>query len=128
MTTVIDESKTLTKHMSCKCKRKFDGGNSYSNQEWNNGKCQCECKKHHTCKKVYTGNPATCSCENGKYLASTIDVSVIMCDEIIETIKTVRTNFNENKMQATSSIQLISSFFKCIMINKYNYIVQFYQF
>ena len=41
-------------------------------------------------------NPATCSCENGKYLASIIDDSVITCDEVIEEeTKTVRTNFIE---------------------------------
>ena len=32
-------------------------------------------------KRLY---PATCGCENGKYLASVIDNSVVMCDEIIE--------------------------------------------
>ena len=36
--------------------------------------------------------------ENGKYLASITDNSVIMCDEIIEEeTKTVTTNFNEKK-------------------------------
>ena len=45
--------------------------------------------------KNYILNPATCSCENGKYLSSVIDNSVIMCDEIIEETKTVPTNFNE---------------------------------
>ena len=38
------------------------------------------------------------SCENGKYLASIFDNSVITCDEIIEKTKAVSTNFNE-KMQ-----------------------------
>ena len=38
-------------------------------------KCRSECKK----------NAATCSCENGKYLASIIaDDSVSMCDKVIE--------------------------------------------
>ena len=41
-------------------------------------------KKYHICEKDYIWNPATCSCENGKYLASIIDDSVIMCYEIIE--------------------------------------------
>ena len=40
-------------------------------------------------------NSVTCSCENAKYLASIIDDSVISCDEIIEKIKAVQTNFNE---------------------------------
>ena len=34
-------------------------------------------------KKVYISNPATCSCKNGKYLASMIDDSVIKCDDIL---------------------------------------------
>ena len=48
-------------------------------------------------KKNYIWNPVTCSWENGKYLVSIIDASVIMCDEIIdsEETKTVTTNFNE---------------------------------
>ena len=37
-------------------------------------------------------NPITCICENGKYLACTMDDSVIMCDEIIYAEET---NFNE---------------------------------
>ena len=40
-------------------------------------------------KRLY---PATCGCENGKYLASVIDNSVVMCDEIIEKTKTVPTS------------------------------------
>ena len=40
-------------------------------------------------------NPVTCSCKNGKYLASVIDDSVITCDEIIEETKEVPINFNE---------------------------------
>ena len=35
-------------------------------------------------KKSYIWNPSTYTCENGKYLGSIIDDSVITCDEIIE--------------------------------------------
>ena len=45
-------------------------------------------------KKDYICNPATCSRENGKYLTSIIDNSVMTCDEVIEEIKTVTANFN----------------------------------
>ena len=34
----------------------------------------------HIYEKDYMWNPATCSCKNGKYLASITDDSVIMCD------------------------------------------------
>ena len=74
-----------------------------------NDKCWCECKKHHVCKKDYVWYPVTCNCENGKYLASIMDDSAIICDEVIESfdedveaksydeIKTIPTNFNEKK-------------------------------
>ena len=47
-----NESKTLTKHMSCECKGKFYGTKCHSDQWWNNDKCLCECKKH-VCEKDY---------------------------------------------------------------------------
>ena len=59
---------------------KVDGRKCNSNQKW---------------KKDYICNPATFSCENGTYLSIIIDDSVIMCDEIVETKKTVPTNFNK---------------------------------
>ena len=40
MITGINESKTLTKHISCEYKCKFDGTKCNSNQWWNNDKCQ----------------------------------------------------------------------------------------
>ena len=86
MITRINEPKTLTKHISCECKCKFHEGKCKSNQLLNNYKCRCECKKHHICEKEYVCNPATCDCENGKYLASIMDDSY---DEKI--------NFNEKK-------------------------------
>ena len=57
-----NESKTLTKHISCECKGKFDGRKWNSNQKWNNDKCRSGCKKH-ICEKDYIWNPATCSCK-----------------------------------------------------------------
>ena len=53
MITGINESKTLTKHISCECKCKFDGRKCNSYQLWNNDKCRCECKKRHVCEKDY---------------------------------------------------------------------------
>ena len=44
MITGKNESKTLTKDISCKCKCKFDGRKCNSNQKWNNDKCICKCK------------------------------------------------------------------------------------
>ena len=92
MITGINESKTLTKHISCECKCKFDKTKYNLNQWWNNNKCGCECKKHPLCEKDYVWNTTVCICENGKYLASIMDDSVITCDEIIDVEET---NFNE---------------------------------
>ena len=39
MITGVKESKTLTKHISCECKCRFDGRKCNSNQWWNNNKC-----------------------------------------------------------------------------------------
>ena len=56
MITGINEPKTLTKHISCKCECKFDNKGCNLNQKWNNNKSRCECKnpKEHLCvKKIY---------------------------------------------------------------------------
>ena len=65
-------------------------------QWWNNDKCQCECKEPHVCEKDYVWNPATCNCENDKYLSSIMNDSVTTCDEIIESYNE-ETNLNEKK-------------------------------
>ena len=54
-------------------------------------------------KKVYIWNLATCSCENVEYLASTIQDSVITCDEIIDDANSVSINVPTNVMSATST-------------------------
>ena len=52
-------------------------------------------------EKIIFLNPASCSCENGKCLASIMDDLAITCDEIIESYeketKTISTNLNEKK-------------------------------
>ena len=95
MITRENESKRLTKHLSCKCECKFDGRNCNSDQWWINDKCRCECKKRHVCEKYYVWNPAKCNCKNRKYLASIMDNPVITCEKIIE--ETIPTNLNQNR-------------------------------
>ena len=53
MITLINESKTLTKHISCKCKCKFDGRKSNSSHWWNNNKCRYEFKNIIYVKRLY---------------------------------------------------------------------------
>ena len=42
MITGISEWGTLTKHVACECKCRFDGGKCNSDQWWNYNKCRCE--------------------------------------------------------------------------------------
>ena len=52
----INESKTLTRHISCNSKCKFNGRKYNSKQKWNNDKYQCNCKNpknHRVCEKDY---------------------------------------------------------------------------
>ena len=68
------------------------------------------------CEKSYVWNPATCNCENGKYLASIMDDSTIICDEVIESYdeerKAIPTNFNEKKVTCkTLSFYILLSFY-----------------
>ena len=53
MITGMNESKTLAKHISCKCEFRFNGRKCNSDQWWNNDNCQCESKKRHVCEQDY---------------------------------------------------------------------------
>ena len=63
MITGINEYKTLTKRISCKCICRFYGKKCNSDQWRNNNKYWWECKDHHVCEKDYVWNLATCNCE-----------------------------------------------------------------
>ena len=59
--------------------------------------------------KDYIWNPATCSCENGKYLASMMDDSVIICDKVINVDN--KTNFIEKKATCkTQNLYILLAF------------------
>ena len=135
MITGINESKTLTKDISCECKSKFDGKKCNSDQWWNNKKCRCECKKRHVCEKDYIWNPATCRCKNGKYLVSIMNDSAITCAEIIEPYhkerKSILTYFNKNKATCETQIFYILLAFLLVAIalliavNMYSYLIKY---
>ena len=113
MITGINESKTSTKHISCECKCRFDGRKCNSDQQCNNDKCRCGCKKRHVCEKDYVSNPSTCNCENGKYLANIIVDSAIMCVEVTESYDE-ETKFNEKK--ATCKTQNIYTLLASLLV------------
>ena len=101
MITGINESKTLTKPISSKCKCRLDEIKCHSDQWWNNNKCTCECKKHHVFERDYICNTSSSSFKNGKYFGSIMDHSAIMCNEVIvfyyKEINTFPTNFYRKK-------------------------------
>ena len=76
---------------------------------WNNDKCRCGCKKHHICEKDYIWNTATCSWENGKYLASIIGDSVVTCDEIRDADADAEVNSNDEEAKTVSTILMKKS-------------------
>ena len=100
MASGIFESRTLTKHISCKCECKFDGRKNDLNQKWNNNNFRCKSKKleeYRVCQKVYFWNSATRNCENGKYARSVMVDSVIACDKIIAEAKNIPTKSTSTK-------------------------------
>ena len=108
MITGINQSRMLTKHILCRYKCKFDVRKCNFNQKWNNDRYLCKCKnleQHHACKKEYIWNPSTCSCENGEYLgsSSSIDDSMIMCNEILNAADSVSTDGSANVMSTAST-------------------------
>ena len=92
--TRINKSRTFTKHISCKCECKFDSKKCNLNQKFKSGiSVTVNVQKIHwkftkiICEKNCIWNPAACNCENGKYVGSIIDDSVVICDQIINTTK-----------------------------------------
>ena len=143
MITEVNESKTLTMHISWECKCRFDGRNCDSNEKWNNDKCWFKCKKYHIWEKDCICNPATCTCENRKYLTSIMDDSVITCDEVIESYdedaeaksydktKTITTNFDEKKVTWKSQnfyillALLLTTIVLLIVVSIYFYLIKY---
>ena len=123
MITGINESKTLTKHISCECKCKFDGRICKSDQWWNIKRCWRECKKGHVCKNKNVSDSVTFTWKNGKYLASIMDNSVIMGNEVTdsynEEAKTIPTNFSGKKEICLITIALL------IAVSIYYYLIKY---
>ena len=63
--TLLNETKHIEWHESCKCERRLDKIICNSKQQWNKGKCRCDCKKlidRGVCDKGYIWNPSNCEC------------------------------------------------------------------
>ena len=90
-------------------------------------------KVMYVCLEMCVWNPDTCNCENGKYLASVMNDSAIVCDEIIDADaeaklndeansndEETKTNFNEKKATIKDKIPIFH------FINYYNIIDSFF--
>ena len=90
MITMITEVKILVKHTSYDCKCKFNSTTCNLNQKWNNDKAnasvKCECIVR--AQRFIVGILAY----NSRYLKSSIDGSVMMCDDIMNVADSVSTN------------------------------------
>ena len=112
--------KILAKRISYECKCKFDGRKCILNRRWNNDKCQYECKnprEYNAQERKIIWNPTTCSCENVEYLTSTIDDSVIMCDEIVNAADSVSKNW--------SAIVVSTVFINWLLYSEHSFIATF---
>ena len=74
-------------------------------------------KNLHVFKKDYVWNPATWSCENGDYLASIMDGSVIMCDEIKGSYDKETKLFQKTLMKKVDYKTTKFLYFTCIFVD-----------
>ena len=80
--TRINEEKISVQHISCNCKRKLTVQRVIQIKNRIMTHVNVHIKINIHAKKYYRWNPSTCICENGKYLNSIINESVIVCDEL----------------------------------------------
>ena len=112
MITGTNQSETLTEHISCENKCRFDRRKCNLHQWGNNDKCWSECKKCHICEKIMFGILLHANMKMENLLASIMDDSAINCDEIIESYDE-ETNFNERKQPSKCKVSI---FFALLLI------------
>ena len=73
-------------------------------------------------------NPATCNCENGKYLASILNDSPSVCDEVIESCNDKK-DFNKKATCKTQKVYILLAFLLItvallIAVSIYSYLIK----
>ena len=65
--TMLNETRNVLRHESCKCICKLNSSVCNNKQIWNSNTCRCDCNEDFAgminCAKGYTWNPSTCECQ-----------------------------------------------------------------
>ena len=65
--TMLNETRNVLWHESCKCVCKLNSSVCNNKQIWNSNTCRCDCNEDFAgminCAKGYTWNPSTCECQ-----------------------------------------------------------------
>ena len=64
---MLNETRNVLRHESCKCICRLNSSVCNSKQIWNSDTCRCDCNEDFAglinCTKGYMWNPSTCACE-----------------------------------------------------------------
>ena len=65
--TILNETRNVLWHESCKCVCKLNSSICNNKRIWNSNACRCDCNEDFVgminCSKGYTWNPSTCECQ-----------------------------------------------------------------
>ena len=113
--TVINETRHIKWHETCKCLCRLDKIICNSKQRWNEDECRCECKElidKDVCDKGYVSNSSNCECECDKScnIGECLDYSSCKCRKklIHPLIKECTENIDETKMETIKEITIKS--------------------
>ena len=67
--TLVNTTKQITFHESCKCVCRLDSIVCDNKQKWNKNKCRCECLVDKKCDDDFVWNISNCECEYKKKAA-----------------------------------------------------------
>ena len=105
----MNKSRTLIKHVSCKCKCKMVENVSYTKIGLTiRVSVGAKIQKNIACDKGYFWNPVACNSENGKYTGSIIGDPVVICNEIIDVTNSTSTKTVPAKCTLTNFHILLS--------------------
>ena len=69
--TMLNETRNVLWHESCKCVCKLNSSVCNNKQIWNSDTCRCDCNEDFagiiSCAKGYMWNPSTCECQCDKW-------------------------------------------------------------